>query len=320
VERNFHDPVLKESLLELLDPQPGGLYVDANLGGGSHSLALLERLQGQGHVIGIDLDLEAIHEASAKLHDHSNFSTLHGNFANLAELLAEQGITEIDGIIFDLGVSSHQLDTAERGFSFRHDGPLDMRMDPSLGESAADVVSTATERQLTQIIKELGEERWAAAIARKIVQQRTRGPLASTGQLADLVSSAVPRKFHPPTTHVATRTFQALRIYVNRELDNLSQGLEAAIGLLKPQGRVGCIAYHSLEDRIVKRTLLRMSGAPPERPQGLPMGLFPSAPPALIRILTRQALTPTEAEVARNPRARSAKLRGAVKLQPPMAC
>lgn len=314
MERNFHDPVLKESLLELLAPRPGGVYVDANLGGGSHSLAILERLKGQGQVYGIDLDAEALQEARSRMAAHTNFQALHGNFSDLAELLEEQGVTQVDGVIFDLGVSSHQLDTAQRGFSFRHDGPLDMRMDPSRGESAADLVSTATEARLTQIIREYGEERWAPSIARRIVQQRSQGPIVSTGQLASLVASAVPRKFHPPTTHVATRTFQALRIWVNQELDNLSKGLEAAIGLLKPQGRVGCIAYHSLEDRIVKRTLLALSGAPPQRPPGLPMGLIPSAPPALIRILTRQAQTPSDVEVARNPRARSARLRGAEKL------
>ena len=316
MERHFHAPVLKEPLLELLDPQPGGVYVDANLGGGSHTQAILEQLQGRGRVYGIDLDLEAIAVAQERLRSYQGFTALHGNFSNIEQLLDEQGVTAIDGIIFDLGVSSHQLDQAGRGFSFRHDGPLDMRMDPAQGESAADLIQGASEHELARIIREYGEERWAGAIARKIAQQRLREPIRSTLALAELVASVIPRKLHPPHTHVATRTFQALRIQVNRELESLEEGLDAAIRMLRPQGRVGCIAYHSLEDRIVKHAFRRLAGQAPERPPGLPLGFMPPAPPALVRIVTRQPVTPTDAEVVRNPRARSARLRVAQKLGP----
>jgi len=314
MESHFHDPVLKEPLLERLSPRPGGTYVDANLGGGSHTQAILERINDHGTVFGIDLDPSALAEAAERLKKYHGFVPLHGNFAEMAQMLAERGVEHVDGVIFDLGVSSHQLDVTERGFSFRTDAPLDMRFDPTRGAPARDLVNTLSERELEHIIKEYGEERWAAAIARRIAQERMDEPITSTARLADLVRGTIPRKFHPPRIHPATRTFQALRIAVNAELESLERGLRASIGLLAPGGRVGVISYHSLEDRIVKRTFLRSSGSDVDRPPGLPRGFAWQPPPASIKVLTRSPVVPDEAEIARNPRARSARLRAAEKL------
>lgn len=309
---DFHDPVLEKPLLELLSPRPGGTYVDANLGGGSHSLKILERLEGRGRVVGIDLDPEALQAARHRLQGHGNFEPVHGNFADLSEILDRLGLEAVDGVIFDLGVSSHQLDRPERGFSFRGSGPLDMRFDPAQRVTAEHLVNTLPEPELERIIREYGEERWAGPIARKIVQQRQHGRIATTHDLAEVVARAVPRKFHPPRIHVATRTFQGLRIAVNAELDNLSRGLAAAVERLAPGGRVCCISYHSLEDRMVKRFFLQQAGA--VRPAGLPRGMPPPESRPVVEILTRHPIIPSEEEIAVNPRARSAHLRGAQKL------
>lgn len=312
-----HTPVLLEQLLELLSPRPGGVYVDANLGGGGFSKAVLDRIGSEGRVLGIDLDPAALSAARERLRAYPSFEAVAANFADLDTVLEEAGLDGIDGVIFDLGLSSYQLDHAERGFSFARPGPLDMRFDPSAPTSARDLVNDLDERELEEIIREYGEERWARAIARRIVARRREAPIETTAELAELVAEAIPRKFHPPRTHPATRTFQGLRIAVNDELRSLERGLEAAVRNLRPGGRLCCLSYHSLEDRIVKRTLLRFSGADPERPQGLPRGLAPSGPPALLRILTRHPLTPSDIEVQENPRARSARLRAAERLSEP---
>lgn len=318
MEGNFHDPVCQEQVLELLSPRAGGTYVDCNLGGGGHSEGILKRLNGEGRVIGIDLDPDALKAAWARLASYPNFTAVQGNFAHLDALLRERGIAEVDGVLFDLGVSSFQLDRPEKGFSFRASGPLDMRFDPAADETAETLVNTLPERELERIIREYGEERWARAIAKRIVGQRSGQRIADTRALAELVEAAIPRKFHPPRIHAATRTFQALRIAVNRELESLQAGLQHAVDALKAGGRVCCISYHSLEDRIVKRTFQTLAGARTERPPNLPRGLPPpTQPPPLVRILTRGPLEPTEEEIAANPRARSARIRAAEKLPAP---
>lgn len=285
--------------------------MDANLGGGGHAQALLELLAGTGQVIGIDLDDAAMAAATERLRRFSNFRAIQGNFADLDALLDSLQVEHIDGIHFDLGVSSPQLDTAERGFSFKGGGPLDMRFDTTQPTTAADIVNAASEAELTRIIREYGEERWAGPIARRIVRER---PVLDTAALADIVSRAIPRAHHPPKTHPATRTFQALRIAVNDELGCLERGLEAGLRRLRPSGRLACISWHSLEDRIVKQALLRHAGRDPEAPRGLPRGLPVLGPAPDVKILTRQPVTPTDAEIADNPRARSARLRVAEKL------
>lgn len=285
--------------------------MDANLGGGGHAEAVLERLGGNGRLIGIDLDEAAIVAATARLQRFSGFSAVRGNFADLDALLDEQNVARVDGVYFDLGVSSPQLDVPARGFSFRAGGPLDMRFGTSQDTTADDLVNDASEAELTRIIREYGEERWAGPIARRIVRER---PIRDTAHLADLISRAIPRAYHPPKIHPATRTFQGLRIAVNDELESLRRGLEAAIRRLELGGRLACISWHSLEDRLVKQTLLRHAGRADETASGLPRGFPVTRPPADLRILTRQSVMPTEAEIASNPRARSARMRAAEKI------
>lgn len=285
--------------------------MDANLGGGGHAQALLERLGGNGRLIGIDLDEAAIAAATARLQRFPGFRAAQGNFADLDTLLDELGVDQVDGVYFDLGVSSPQLDIPSRGFSFKAGGPLDMRFGASQDTTADSIVNGASEAELTRIIREYGEERWAGPIARRIVRER---PIRDTAHLADVVSRAIPRAHHPPKIHAATRTFQALRIAVNDELESLRRGLDAAIGRLAPGGRIACISWHSLEDRLVKQTLLRHAGRADEAPSGLPRGFPVTRPPADLKILTRQPVMPTEAEIASNPRARSARMRAAEKV------
>ena len=285
--------------------------MDANLGGGGHAEAVLEHLGDTGRLIGIDLDEAAIAAATARLQRFPGFRAVRGNFADLDALLDQAGVDHVDGVYFDLGVSSPQLDFPERGFSFKAGGPLDMRFGASQATTADDIVNAASEAELLRIIREYGEERWAGPIARRIVRER---PIRDTAHLADVVSRAIPRAHHPPRIHPATRTFQALRIAVNDELESLRLGLEAAIGRLAPGGRLACISWHSLEDRLVKQTFLRHAGRADEGVTGLPRGFPVTRPPADVKILTRQPVMPTEAEIADNPRARSARMRAAEKL------
>jgi 16S rRNA (cytosine1402-N4)-methyltransferase len=288
--------------------------VDANLGGGGHAQAVLERIGAAGTLIGIDLDPSARQAATERLGSFPGFQAMAGNFADLEALLDARHIAEIDGIYFDLGVSSPQLDVAERGFSFRAGGPLDMRFDPAAETSADELVNQASEAELTRIIRDYGEERWAGPIARAIVRAR---PIHDTAALADVVSRAIPRQHHPPKIHPATRTFQALRIAVNDELESLRRGLEAGLRRLRKGGRLVCISWHSLEDRIVKQTLQRAAGEAAAAPRGLPRGFPIERPEPQVKILTRRAVTPTEREIAENPRARSARLRAGEKLTGP---
>ena len=307
-----HLSVMPGEVLEALRPKAGGVYLDGTLGGGGHSELILEQCGPDGRVIGIDRDSEAIAAASARLERFgARFTALKGGFGGLGSLLAEIGVTKIDGLLLDLGVSSHQLDKAERGFSFRNDGPLDMRMDQQSGESAADLVNTLPEKELYRIIAEYGEERWAKKIAAKIVQARQETRFTTTLQLADLVAGVIPRRFWEERIHPATRMFQGLRIAVNQELDQVKTGLQAGLELLVPGGRAAVISFHSLEDRIVKQ-LFREWAAGCVCPRGFPKCVCGNKP--RLKVLTSRPIVAAEKEVAENPRSRSAKLRVAEKL------
>jgi len=296
-----HIPVLARRAIEWLAVKPGGLYVDATFGGGGYTRAILQTPAAR--VIGIDRDQNAI-VAGASLVEaaQGRLDLVEDRFSNLDSILGEANLA--DGVVFDLGVSSMQLDQATRGFSFRLDGPLDMRMGHS-GPTAADVVARASERDLTAIIARLGEEKHARSVARAIVAARSKRPIDSTRALADIVEGVVHAR--EGAIHPATRTFQALRIFVNEELAELALGLAAAERVLKPSGRLVVVAFHSLEDRIVKTFLAERSRAPAgsrHRPEL-------ATPPPTFRVLTQRPQTPEQSELAGNPRARSAKLRAA---------
>ncbi len=298
-----HIPVLGRRAVAWLGVRDGGVYLDATFGAGGYARTILATAGAR--VIGIDRDDTAIAAGAALVEEAQGRLTLgEGRFSDLDSITAAHGVTEVDGVVFDLGVSSMQIDEAARGFSFRLDGPLDMRMGHD-GPSAADVVARASERDLASIIATLGEERHARAIARAIVKIREARPIVTTRSLANIVARIVHTK--EGAIHPATRTFQALRIFVNDELAELTRGLAAAERVLKPAGRLVVVAFHSLEDRIVKTFLAERSRAPASsrhRPQ------IAAAPPTF-DVLTRRPETPDDAEVAANPRARSAKLRAA---------
>ena len=280
-------------VLEHLAPSRGGLFVDCTVGLGGHARAVLEA--GASRLIGLDRDATAVAQSRETLSRFGDrVEVIHGDYRGIADVLASRGIAAVDGVLADLGVSSMQLDTAGRGFSFRRDEPLDMRMDSSTGKTAAETIAEGDEKTLADVIHEYGEERHARRIARAIVTARLAGPIETTGQLAEIVRRAIPRKGYS-RIDPATRTFQAIRIWVNRELEGLDGFLTHAAQRLAPGGRLVVIAFHSLEDRIVKHTLrsLQASGE---------WGLT---------VRTKRPLVPTAAEVERNPRARSAKLRAA---------
>lgn len=301
--------VMPNEVLALLAPKPGEVYLDGTVGGGGHARLILDASAPDGRLVGLDRDTDALKQAGKVLAPYGERALLlHGNFSEAPELLAAAGISTVDGILLDLGVSSYQLDEGSRGFSFRIEAPLDMRMDTSDGETAADVVNAASEAELARIFREYGEERWARRIARRIVAVRRQTPLTTTRQLAELVRDAVPGGNVPGRIHPATRVFQALRIHVNRELDHLASGLERGLELLKPGGRLVVISFHSLEDRIVKRFLQEESReciCPPR----MPVCTCNHRP--RLELLTRKGVRATETEVAGNPRARSAVLRAA---------
>jgi 16S rRNA (cytosine1402-N4)-methyltransferase len=288
-----HVPVMRAEVVEALAPGRGGLFVDGTLGLGGHAAALLEA--GAARVVGIDRDQEALAVARERLAPWSDRVTLvHADYRRFEAVLDGLGIGRVDGLLTDLGVSSLQLEGAGRGFSFQRDEPLDMRMDRTSGPTAADLVAALTEQELADVIFQLGEERYSRRIARAIVESRRDQPVATTGQLSAIVRRAVPRRGYSPI-NPATRTFQALRIRVNGELDGLDRFVEAACARLAPGGRLAMIAFHSLEDRVVKHTLRRLAA---DEAQAL-------------RLLWRKPRQPTDAEVAANPRARSAHLRAA---------
>jgi 16S rRNA (cytosine1402-N4)-methyltransferase len=298
-----HASVLLEEAMAWLAPKPGGRYCDATLGAGGHTFAMLERSAPDGHVVGLDRDPAALTTAGARLEAFGDRLTLvHARFSEARGVLERLGMIPVDGFLVDLGVSSPQLDQPERGFSFRTDGPLDMRMDPTTGETAADLLRRVDEGELMGIIRELGEERHAARVARAIIDARRAGPLETTGQLAAIVARAIPR--HEYGKNPATRTFQALRITVNDELGEIERFLDVAADCLRPGGRLVVIAFHSLEDRIVKRRLRELAG------RGGPG----SADPPVLRLLTKHVVVPGDEERARNPRARSARLRAVERL------
>ena len=306
-----HIPVLRDEVLEFLKPKPDGVYVDATVGLGGHSLAILETSAPNGQIIGIDADAAALAIARTRLNAFSERHRLiHGNFADMTALLAHHAVDAVDGILLDVGVSSFQLDTPERGFSFRHPAPLDMRMDARQSLTAMHVVNENAAETLTDIFRRYGEERFARRIAHRIVQAREEGKITTTTQLAEIVATAVPPR-RAARIHPATRVFQALRIYVNAELENLTTGLDAAISLLKPGGCLCVITFHSLEDRIVKRCF-QMGARACICPPKTPVCICRHCPS--LQILTKKPMQPSADERRCNPRARSAKLRAARKI------
>ena len=301
----MHRAVLLDEVMAWLAPAPGGLFVDGTLGGGGHTRAMAEAVGPAGRVLALDQDAGALERARANLGGVEDRCLLvQGSFARLDEVAAAHGIANVDGVLLDIGISSDQLDDPERGFSFMRDGPLDMRMDQSREETAASLLNTLGEDALTDILRRYGEEPRARAISRRVAQQRNRESFATTGQLADLVMEVYGGR--RGRIHPATLTVPALRIAVNGELDALAQGLEAALRILAPGGRMAVIAFHSLEDRLVKQFFVEHQG----RMESLPAGgqKWVGALPEM-RILTRKPVMATDRECQENPRARSAKLR-----------
>jgi 16S rRNA (cytosine1402-N4)-methyltransferase len=306
----YHTPVLLNEVVTQLGPRSGGLYVDGTLGGGGHAAAVLEASAPDGRLIGLDWDEEAISAARERLKTYGARAVIvPACFAELEDVLMRVGATTVDGVLFDLGVSSRQFDEPSRGFSFQQDGPLDMRMSRSLEVSARDVLQMASADELIRIFTDYGEERRARAIARAIERERQVHPIETTFQLVRLVERVLGPKRGP--THPATRVFQALRIHVNRELENLERGLEAAVRVLKSGGRLAVISFHSLEDRMVKQFFGRLS-ITCVCPPGLPKCVCGWQP--VVKVLTRKPLTASAGEIEVNPRARSAKLRVAEKI------
>ena len=299
-----HVPVLLGPVLEGLEIKADGLYVDGTFGRGGHSSAILQRLNADGRLIAIDRDPQAVAAAAPLLTNDPRFTLIRSDFADLARQLDQMGLTGgVDGMLFDLGVSSPQLDEAERGFSFLRDGPLDMRMDPDAGISAAEWLNTGSEKALKQVLYKYGEERDAPRIARAIVAARANAGIVTTGQLADIVSSVVPA--HTRKKHPATKTFQAIRIFVNDELEQLDKVLKQSLDLLATGGRLCVISFHSLEDRIVKR-FMRDTSRESEQWRGMP-NVPPEFQPKLN--LVGKVITASAEEIAANVRARSARLR-----------
>ena len=301
-----HHPVLLAEAVAALAIRPGGIYVDGTFGRGGHSRAILEHLGAAGRLIALDRDPAAI-AAGAAIVD-SRFTLVHAAFSRLDAVLAGLGIGQVQGVLLDVGVSSPQLDDASRGMSFRFDAPLDMRMDTTQGETAADFLAQAEQSQIEEVIREYGEERFAHALAKALIAARQQQRISSTGQLAALVASVV--RTREPGQHPATRTFQALRIHVNRELEELSLALPQAAVRLGGEGRLAVISFHSLEDRIVKR-FMRDAANPPQPPKGVPVRAADLPRPSFR--LIGKAVRASAAEVAVNPRARSAVLRVAEK-------
>lgn len=306
-----HVSVLMDESINGLVTNESGIYVDCTLGGSGHALRIVDRLDTTGHFIGIDQDPEAISVGRQRLAQaQCQVDIVHNNFRNLEHILSELSIDKIDGIIFDLGVSSHQLDVPERGFSYMQDAPLDMRMNPQASISAYDVVNSYSETELARVIYEYGEERWAKRIAKFIVEERLSHKLETTSHLVEVIKKAIPASARKDGPHPAKRTFQAIRIEVNDELGILQQTFLTAVDRLKPKGRICIITFHSLEDRIAKQTLQILSRGcicPPKLPVCV-CGHKPS-----VKILGKP-IVPTTIEIENNPRSRSAKLRIAEKL------
>ncbi len=304
-----HIPVLFDEALEALAISPSGIYMDGTFGRGGHSSAIMQRLDSAGRLLAIDKDSEAVVHAEQMFGGDERFSIKHGSFAMLEQLAQQSGVAgRVNGLLLDLGVSSPQLDDPERGFSFLRDGPLDMRMDTSSGQSAAQWLATAEDREIAQVLKEYGDEKFARRIARAIVDIRQEQPIVTTGQLAAIIEQASPTREREK--HPATRSFQAIRIYINRELDDLRHCLEQSLQVLAPQGRLAVVSFHSLEDRIVKR-FIRDCERGDDFPVDLPVTQEQLQPK--LRSVGK-AIYPSSGEIEANPRARSAVLRVAERM------
>lgn len=302
-----HRSVLLQETIDGLSIKPDGTYVDGTLGGGGHSLEVCKRLGSNGSIVGIDQDAAAIKAAGIRLKDFGEKVTIvRSNYCEMKSRLHELGIDRVDGIILDLGVSSYQLDTAERGFSYREDAPLDMRMDTRQKMTARDIVNGYEEKELYRVIRDYGEDKFAKNIARHIVMEREKGQIETTGQLTEIVRRAIPMKFQKKSGHPAKRTFQAIRIELNRELEVLRDSLDDMIDLLNPGGRLCIITFHSLEDRIVK-SAFKKNEHPCTCPSDFPVCVCGKVPKG--SIVTKKPILPGEEELKENSRAKSAKLR-----------
>ena len=302
-----HISVLSQETIEQLNIKPDGIYVDGTLGGGGHAYEVASRLGETGSIIGIDQDEAAINAAGARLKDFGEKVTIvRSNYCEMKSRLQELGIDKVDGIVLDLGVSSYQLDTAERGFSYREDAPLDMRMDQRQEMTARDIVNDYSERELFRVIRDYGEDKFAKNIAKHIVAAREKQPIETTGQLTEIIRQSIPMKFQKKSGHPAKRTFQAIRIELNRELDVLRETLDDMIDLLNPGGRLCIITFHSLEDRIVK-SAFRKNEDPCTCPKDFPVCVCGNVSKG--SIVTRKPILPSEEELEYNSRSKSAKLR-----------
>lgn len=308
-----HKPVLLDECIASLDIKSDGTYLDGTLGGAGHSLEIIKKLD-KGTLVGIDQDESAVNTAKERLENakhNAGLILINGNFRDMAQLLRQHGIDSVDGILLDIGVSSHQLDEAARGFSYQQDAPLDMRMDRNLGLTAAKIVNTYDEKAIANIIREYGEENWAYRITAFIIKARQQERIETTGQLVDIIKAAVPAKARREGPHPAKRTFQALRIAVNDELGALKDALNDAVYLLKPGGRISVITFHSLEDRIVKNEFHQRE-KPCVCPPSFPVCVCGKKPE--LSVLTKKPVLPSKAEREQNPRSRSAKLRTAQRI------
>ncbi len=309
MKKKEHVPVLLDPVLEGLNIRPGGRYVDGTFGRGGHSSAILKQLDTEGRLLAIDRDPQAIAQVDEALINDRRFELIHGEFAELRDYAVEREILgKVDGLLLDLGVSSPQLDEAERGFSFQSDGPLDMRMDPGSGQSAAEWLAQVDEKDLKKVLAQLGEERFAGRIAKAIVSERGLNPIRTTKELADLIKAVVPARGQ--RKNPATKSFQAIRIFINRELEQLEQALATCLDVLAPGGRLCVISFHSLEDRRVKR-FMRTASQEPVQFRGLPD--IPEEFRPRLKLMGK-AVTASEEEIAANVRARSARLRIAERL------
>ncbi|MDD3438964.1 MAG: 16S rRNA (cytosine(1402)-N(4))-methyltransferase RsmH [Clostridiaceae bacterium] len=304
-----HIPVLLNETLEYLDPKPGGVYIDGTLGGAGHSSEIAKRIVPGGVLIGIDQDSNAIDAATRRLEAYKdNVIIVRDNFRNIKTIALQKGFKEVDGILLDIGVSSHQLDEKERGFSYMQDGSLDMRMDTESGLNASDIVNNSSEQELIRILRDYGEEKWAVRIAKFITEERKNSRIDTTFKLADIIQRAIPAAARRDGGHPAKRTFQALRIAVNDELQVLEEAVTNAARLLKPGGRLVVITFHSLEDRIVKKIFNNME-KPCTCPPQLPVCACGKEP--LLRVITKKPVTAGVEELKTNTRSKSAKLRAA---------
>ena len=306
-----HVSVLLNECIEGLNIKDNGIYVDGTLGGGGHSSEILKKLSDKGLLIGIDQDRDALKAASARLQNYKNVKYVHNNFYNVDSILNELGIEKIDGMLMDLGVSSYQLDTGDRGFSYMQDAPLDMRMNRDNSLSAYEVVNNYDEEELYRIIRDYGEEKFAKRIARFIVEKREEKNIETTLELVEIIKAAIPAKARREGPHPAKRTFQAIRIEVNSELSILNKAIEDGVNRLNKGGRMAIITFHSLEDRIVKLKFRELEN-PCTCPKEFPMCMCGKKP--TVKVISRKGIVPTKEEVEENPRSRSAKLRVIEKL------